>query len=111
MGLLNISQVKEGMKTTAPVVSDNRVVLAAGAVITGKVLRLLKNWGVLEIEVEGDVQDTFDLESLDLSREVIDGITKDLEFRFLGIAAEDELMAEIKRVAFKHETIRHASGL
>ena len=55
MALIRVDKLKEGMvikkDVTAP---TGRFIMASGATVESRHLKLLKSWGVVEVEVEGD---------------------------------------------------------
>lgn len=54
MGKVSIDDLKSGMVLAADALAnDNRVLLKAGTQIHDKHIRVLKSWGLLELEVEG----------------------------------------------------------
>ncbi len=56
MGAIRIEQARAGRVTAAEVRDrTGRLLLTAGQQVTGRALRVLRTWGVAEIDVEGAV--------------------------------------------------------
>nr|WP_321502824.1 HDOD domain-containing protein [uncultured Dethiosulfovibrio sp.] len=55
MALIRVDKLKEGMVVKKDVTAPTgRFIMASGATIESRHLKLLKSWGVIEVEVEGD---------------------------------------------------------
>lgn len=89
MGKVSIDDLQPGMVLASDALSgDNRVLLKAGAQIQDKHIRVLKSWGLLELDVEG------------VSRE---------ELEALSIAKVDRSQWEAAQQQVKH-MFRHADS-
>ena len=54
MGKVSVSELQAGMVLASAAVSnDNRLLLRCGTTLTEKNLRVLKAWGMIEVDVEG----------------------------------------------------------
>jgi len=54
MGKVSVSELQPGMVLAADAVSnDNRLLLCGGTTLTEKNLRVLKTWGMIDVDIEG----------------------------------------------------------
>lgn len=97
---VNLDKLKPGMVLAKPVHSLHGVLLLNdGTKITKKNIWVLKSWGVTEVWVEGEFKKDEDSHNKSESEER-KSIEKELREKF-SEALEDEVMAEIMRVAIK----------
>lgn len=67
MGKVSIDDLQPGMVLAADALAnDNRVLLKAGATIQDKHIRVLKSWGLLELDVQGVSREA--LEALSIAK-------------------------------------------
>jgi len=98
MGILSIKEVKPGMKVAQPV--DNyqgQLILPSGTVLSEKHIKLLKTWGVVELNIDGVECRKVDRLALlnDENRQIAEKEIA-LLFPFENL---DEFNMELKRVA------------
>jgi len=109
MGILNIKEVKAGMKISQPVGNyQGQLLLPSGTVLSDRHLKLLKTWGIVELHVEGiECRKTDKLALLcDETRQIVEN-----EIALLFPCENlDELNMELKRVAI-NTMINHSSTL
>jgi len=108
MGMINLSEVKEGMVTKSAVMSQGRMIIGEGATVTPKMLRIFKTWGVTEIDVEGDFSESEMEAEANIDEEALKKIQEGLSLRFGEIDPQDKIMHEIYRIAKKKEIQRFA---
>ncbi|HLP00378.1 MAG TPA: hypothetical protein VK163_00025 [Opitutaceae bacterium] len=108
MALLDIDSLTPGMKVGKDVVeASGQVLLRAGTEISEKHLRVLRSWGIQQVEIEGpkppDSEDTF------LSRaspELLDRAQASVNERFRHTDPVHPAIAELMRLAVVAE-LRH----
>ena len=102
MGLINIATVQPGMTLASPVFSPQGVMLLReGTNITVRHIFLFKTWGVLEADIEGiEARDTMDIDITGFNNEELISRQQALEHRFSAVL-DNEIMAEIFRIAKK----------
>lgn len=105
MPLINLNDLKEGMVTAKPVSIQNRIIIGEGVKLTEKSIHLFKAWGVVTVEVVADNLTTDkDEESTALNAQQLKEIYDTIDNRFRLVDENDEIMAEVKRIASKIET-------
>ena len=108
MSMINLSEVKLGMVTKSPIMSQGRMIIGEGATITQKMLRIFKTWGVTEIDVDGDFSESEQEAEVNIDTDMLKQIQEDLSLRFGEINPKHEIMQEIYRIAKKKEIQRLA---
>ena len=97
MLVLNSDELKPGMILAKPVRNFQEVLLLnEGTELSEKNIRMLKSWGVVEIQVEGGDED--EGREVELNSKVKESIERELKEKFSEVL-EDEIMVEIMRVA------------
>ena len=99
MPAIGIDQLKIGMITAAPVVVENRVMVAKGVAITEKIVRAFNAWGVVKVEVEGEAAEIDQHSDYHLSEEETAKVESEIDFRFGKINPKNQTMLEVKRIA------------
>ena len=110
MGLINIATVQPGMTLASPVFSPQGVMLLReGTNITAKHIFLFRTWGVLETDIEGiESRDTIDIDITGFNNEELISRQEALARRFSAVL-DNEIMAEIFRMAKKQLAERFLS--
>lgn len=109
MGILSIKEVKPGMKITQPVYNyQGQMLLPSNTVISERHMKLLKTWGVVELQIEGVECRIVDKLALlnDENRQIVE---KEIAFLF-PCENLDEFNMELKRVAI-NALINHIDEL
>lgn len=104
MPTVNLNDLREGMVTDKPVTVQNRVIVREGVTLTEKMLHLFKAWGVVTVDIAqaGAFQEGFDPAAA-LSEHEKKKIEETIDKRFLLSNTNQEIMAEVKRIATKIE--------
>lgn len=102
MGLINIADVQPDMILASSIFSPQGVMLLReGAHITAKHILLFKTWGVLEADIEGmGAEDVMNAHFAGSNNEELTYRQESLEHRFSTVL-DNEIMAEIFRIAKK----------
>jgi hypothetical protein len=84
MGLVNISDLKDGMVVLNPVSNKHgNVLLKKGDTLTEKNIVLLKSWGITEVDIESSDRNQAEETANDaLSPEIIASIDKEMQGMF-----------------------------
>ena len=97
---VNIVDLKPGTVLAQPVRNHQGVLLLdAGAKITKKTIRIFKSWGVIEVSVEGELNESRTAAKTPVA-EVQDTFKRDLEAKFSDVM-DDPVMVEIFNVAIR----------
>lgn len=97
-----LDDLSEGVTIARPVLVQGRTLLAAGAQLTSKHLKIFKAWGVNEIWIEGEPEKVSNSEPDHQSKEfkiVLEKIDK----RFSKCNGNSELISSLKRIAIARE--------
>jgi hypothetical protein len=114
MGLVNVSDLKEGMVVLNPVSNKHgNVLLKKGDTLTEKNMVLLKSWGITEVDIESsDRHQAEGIANDALSPEIIESIDKEVEGMFPEFDDNplmDKLFVIIKKAKMK-SAVEHNPG-
>ena len=111
MGLVNVSDLKDGMVVLNPVSNKHgNVLLKKGDTLTEKNIVLLKSWGITEVDIESSERHRAEgMESDGLSPDIIDSIDKEVQEMFP--AFEDNPFMEKLFVIIKKAKMKSAVDL
>lgn len=108
MGLIHLDAVQPGMVLAADVIAaPDRLLLGAGLALTDKHLRILRLWGISEVEVAGDAEGGGGADGdgeMDPAR--VDAIRRHVDELFRLVDPADPVAAELRRLV----TLRLARG-
>lgn len=102
MTRININDLQAGMVLKQPVFhSGGGLLLNEGVILTEKHVRIFKQWGVTDVQIQGDEKSDPDQKRLVMvPDEVIKELDKNLEFRFSRTKG-DSVMEEVKSITKK----------
>ena len=114
MGLVNVSNLKDGMVVLNPVSNKHgNVLLKKGDTLTEKNMLLLKSWGITEVDIESSDRHRAEGIAKDAhTQETIDSIDKEVEGMFPAFDDNpliEKLFAIIKKAKKKSE-VEHTPG-
>lgn len=102
MVLKMLDEIDVGATIARPVIVQGRTLLTAGVVLSDKHMQIFKAWGVTSVWIDGESQNVtvgnIDDQSSEwkLALEIV-------EKRFSKCIACDEIVSELKRIAFTKE--------
>ena len=108
MATLNVGDLTAGMKTSAPVSVQGRMLVGEDVEISDKLISMFKTWGVARVDVQDDGAAAAADPLSSLSDEDSLRIKETISLRFSRIASiqNNALMSEIARIALKFESGR-----
>ena len=102
MGIINISDIKAGMKLAGPVINQKGILLLPeGIQLTEKHLFLLESWGITEANIDGVSAPEENLDINMLDPDDVSNFEEKLKKRFPQETEDNEIMAEIFRITKK----------
>ena len=115
MGLVNVSNLKDGMVVLTPVSNKHgNVLLKTGDTLTEKNIVLLKSWGITEVDIESSDRHQAEETANDaLSPEIAAAIDKEVQEMFPEFKDNplmEKLVGIIKKTKLKAAT-EHNPGL
>ena len=115
MGLVNVSNLKEGMVVLTPVSNKHgNVLLKTGDTLTEKNIVLLKSWGITEVDIESSDRHQAEETANDaFSPEIVAAIDKEVQEMFPEFKDNplmEKLVGIIKKTKLKAAT-EHNPGL
>jgi hypothetical protein len=100
MAIVKVSNLKPGMVTKKPVLgSGDRVILGSGVTITERHIKLMKTWGVMLVDVEGEVEGVVGMKKK-MDESELKKLREKMDKKFSRVL-DNEIMMEIHRVAVK----------
>jgi len=97
---VNIVDLKPGMVLAQPVQNHQGILLLdAGTKITKKNIRIFKSWGVIEVSIKGELDESKAADETPVAG-VKDTVEKELKARFSDVL-DDPVMVEIYNAARK----------
>ncbi len=101
MGILNISDIKPGMKIAAPVLNQKGLLLLPeGTTLTEKHFFILESWGITEANIDGVSTSGNKLDISMLDPAAVNALNNNLQRRFPD-TKESDVMSEILRITRK----------
>jgi len=99
MGMVNISELKEGMVLAYDVLNKHGLpLLKKGVALTEEKIDILKTWGVSEANVEGLDMNKLDQDMMQtIPAEVLKSVELDLD-KFFPDFADNAVMEELRRI-------------
>ncbi|QJT07902.1 HDOD domain-containing protein [Oceanidesulfovibrio marinus] len=109
MGLINVSDLKEGMVLDADLVTPKgRFLLGKGVPITNKHITIMKSWGVTEADIAGASREDAAAETIaSLGPECMSQAANEVDTIFAKANSDHPAVAELKRLC----TIRTAQAI
>jgi len=102
VGILNISDIKPGMKLAAPVLNQKGLLLLPeGTTLTEKHFFILESWGITEANIDGVSTSGVMLDISMLDPGAVNALDNDLQLRFPNNIKESDVMSEILRITRK----------
>lgn len=99
MAVITIDSLAPGMILAVAVTDrSGRRLLAAGAEITQKHVRMLRTWGVLEVDVEGRNDDGREVVAGEISAEELKRAAEQLETLWRNVDLDMPMMKELFRL-------------
>jgi len=100
-----LRRLKPGMIVAKPVCHHHDVLLVnKGVELTEKYIKLFKSWGIAEVWIEGASEEKAE-SYIELEKQTRKSVEKELNAKFCDVL-DDEVMAEIMKVATKQLVIR-----
>ena len=111
MGILSVDDLESGMIIAEDVRDrSGRLLIGAGAELSDKTLRVLKTWGVVEVEVEGEDKVGGDIGFESLDEETVDEIKAELQKRFKHNELDTPFMSTVYELVLEHEASKILEG-
>ena len=111
MGILSVEDLEAGMVIAEDVRDrSGRLLIGKGAELSDKTLRVLKTWGIIEVEVEGadSVDGDNAIEALD--SDTVEGIKDQLTERFRHNQIDHVVISTLYELVFEHEAMKIVEG-
>jgi len=105
MALIRISNIKPGQIVSADVKDrSGRILLAANAELTEDNIKIIKSWGVVEIEVNGEINDAVADPSLTkVNPEQLQDIDLELSKRFRFLNKSHPFIHELFEICLRRQ--------
>jgi len=110
---IRISHIKPGQVAASDVKDrSGRTLLAAGTELTEKTIKIIKSWGVVEIDVVGEITESeFGSEITEIDPERLHLIELDLSQRFRFLNRSHPFINELFEICLRREALKQeASG-
>ncbi len=109
MGCISVDALEKGMVLSEDVFDINaRLLLSKGQQITPKHIRILKVWGIIDVNVVGD-KDQKDHEEAPLDPEIIEAVKASTREVFKNIDLKHPAIEEIFKLSVSHRSHNHSS--
>lgn len=112
MTTIRISQVNAGQQVAADVKDrSGRILLRAGSELTEKNIKIIKSWGVVEIDVTGDLPEAeLPHQSGQVTNDKLHAIELDLSKRFRFVNRSHPLIHELFEICLLRESNNNREG-
>ena len=108
MGCISVEALEKGMVLSEDVVDINaRLLLSKGQQITPKHIRILKVWGIIDVNVVGD-KDQEGSEDAPVDPEIIEAVTSSAQEIFKNIDIEHPAIEEIFKLSVSYRSLNHS---
>ncbi|MCP4154912.1 MAG: HDOD domain-containing protein [bacterium] len=115
MGFITVDNLKNGMKLAGDLKNTRgRFLLSQGTVLEEKHIRIIKTWGVTEVDIEGIDQESIVTETLaQIDPGILQKINSHINFRFnyYGKQPDSDVIKEIKRISILKLSEKISQGM